>query len=335
MGITNFDIVQANLFLGGSIMTQGKVFYVNPRTGSDTNSGESPTNEAVGRSRNKGPLASISAAYALCTAGQNDTVVLLAAGNSASDTTVYLSSTLTWAKNNTHLIGIGADSMVGQRTRIAQLSTATGVTSLLNVTGSACKFKNLHFFHGVDDATSIGPAVQVTGERNVFEDCHIAGMGHATMVGDGGASLKIDGGAENVFRRCTIGLDTIARDNSSDGEIWLDGAATRNIFEDCLIAAFISNVAYEHVVFQDATAIDRYVWFKNCLFYSISANNATPQDQIFEFKANLTQGHVILTGCSYATDDASCVWVTTGEGSIRNDAPAAAASGAGGEATIL
>ena len=86
---------------------------------------------------------------------------------------------------------------------------------------------------------------------------------------------------------------------------------------------------------QDATAIDRYVWFKNCLFYSISANNATPQDQIFEFKANLTQGHVMLTGCGYCTDDADCAWVTSGEGSIRNTAPTSAASGAGGEGTIL
>jgi hypothetical protein len=333
MGVTNFDIVEANLFLGGNIMTQGRVIYVNPRTGSDSNSGASPTNESTGRDRNQGPMSTLAAAYALTTSGQNDTIVLLAAGNSASDTTTRVSSTITWSNNNTHLIGVGADSMVAQRQRVALLGTVTGVTSLINVSGSGCKFQNIHFYHGIADATSIGPAVQVSGDRNVFENCHIAGMGADLMVGAGGTSLKLTGD-ENIFRHCDIGLDTIARDSSAEGEIWLDGSASRNIFEDCLISAFIDNVAYEHVVFEDATAIDRYVWFKNCLFYSISANNATPQDDIMEFKANLTQGHVILTGCGYATDDDACEW-SAGEGSIRNTTPEAMASGAGGEATIL
>jgi hypothetical protein len=335
MGITNFDIVQANLFLGGMFATQGNVYYVNPRTGSDNNSGKSPTNQSTGRDRNDGPMKTVTAAYNRTTTGQNDIVVLQAAGASVSDTTSLISETLTWSKNNTHLVGLGADSMVSQRQRIGLISTATGVTSLINVTGTGCKFQNIHFFHGdINDGTSIGPAIQVTGNRNVFDNCHIAGMGHSSLVGAGGTSLKIDGGSENFFKHCTIGLDTIARDASAEGEIWLDGAATRNIFEDCLITAFISNAGYEHVVFEDATAIDRYVMFKNCMFYSISANNATPQADIMEFKANLTQGHVILMGCGYATDDNGCEW-SAGEGSIRNTAPDSGTSASGGEGTIL
>lgn len=331
MGTTNFDVVQANLFLGGSILTQGNVYFVNPRLGLDTNTGKSPITKP---GRNDGPMKTILAAYNKTTTGQNDTVVLLAAGNSSSATTDYQSATLTWAKDNTHLVGLGADSMISQRSRIAQLSTATGVTSLLSVTGNACKFKNLAFYHGVADATSIGPAIIVSGDRNVFENVHIAGMGADLMVGAGGTSLKLTG-SENIFKHCDIGLDTIARDNSAEGELWLDSGATRNIFEDCLFSAFIDHIDYEHVVFQDAVAIDRYVWFKNCLFYSVSANNATPQVQIFEFKASLTQGHVILTGSGYATDDTNTVWVTTGEGSIRNTAPTSSTQAVGGLGTVL
>ena len=324
MGTTNFDIVRANAFVGlGGLTTQGNVWHVKPSSGSDGQSGKT-SSEAV---------ATVSKALSLATANQNDIILLYAESNSASSTSDYQSATLTWNKNLTHLVGVGTNPPASNRARIAQLSTATGVSPLVNVTASGCMFKNFSIFHGVADATSL-IALQVTGERNVFEDMHIAGMGNASQVAAGGTSLKLTG-SENAFRNCTIGLDTVGRDAGTEGELWVDGAATRNVFEDCLFAAFISNVAYEHVVLEDATAIDRYLRFKNCVFYSISANNATPQDQIFEFKASLTQGHIILEGSYYVTDDASCVWVTSGEGSLRNTSVAAAASGAGGEATIL
>jgi len=268
-------------------------------------------------------------ALSLATANQNDVIFLFAESNTASATTDYQSATLTWNKDLTHLIGVGAPSAISQRARIAQLSTATSVSPLVNVTASGCLFKNVSIFHGVDNAASL-IALQVTGQRNAFEDMHIAGMGHATQVAAGGTSLKINGGAENVFRRCVIGLDTIARDASTEGELWLDGAATRTVFEDCLFTAFISAAGYEHVVLEDATAIDRYVMFKNCTFYSVSANYATPQDQIFELKATLTQGLILLDDSRFMTDDDSCVWQTTAEGHIRNTRPATAADGVGG-----
>lgn len=325
MGTTNFDVVQANAFIGlGATLTQGDVWHVKPSSGNDGNSGKTPARA----------VKTLSKALSLATADQNDVILLYAEDNSASGTTDYQSSTLTWNKDMVHLIGVAPNTHVGKRARIAQLSTATGVSPLINVTANSCYFKNLHIFHGVDDVTSL-VALQVTGNRNVFEDMHIAGMGHATQVAAGGTSVKLDGAEECVFRNCTIGLDTIARDASAEGELWVDGASTRCLFEDCFFSAFISNAAYEHLVLQDATAIDRYIWFKGCKFYSISTNNGTPQDQIIEFKANLTQGHVILDNCHYITDDASCVWVTSGEGSIRNTTVAPTASGAGGEATIL
>ncbi len=326
MGETNFDVVRANAFIGlGGLTTQGKVWHVKPRTGNDGNSGLS----------SERAVATLAKAHTLATADQNDIVLLYAEDNSASGTTDYQSATLTWSKDLVHLIGVCSPVRQSNRARIAQLSTATAVSPLVDVTASGCYFKNFSIFQGVNDATSL-IALRVTGERNAFEDMHIAGMGNATQVAAGGTSLKIDGGAENVFRNCTIGLDTIGRDATTEGEIWLDGDATRNIFEDCLISAFISDIAYEHVVLEDATAIDRYVLFNNCLFYSISANNATPQDRIFEFKVDLTQGHVILTGgTGYATDDASCVWSNGTEGSIRNTAPTSSTAAVGGLGTIV
>jgi len=337
MGVTNFDIVQANLFLGGNMLTQGNVYYVNPRTGSDNNTGKNPVSTDVrGASRRDGPLATLPAAFELCTAGQNDIIVLQAAGSSVADTTATLSSTLTWSKNNTHLIGLGADSRVAQRQRIGNSLSATGITSLLNVTATGCKFYNLHFFHGdIDDATSTGPAILISGNRNVFENCHIGGMGHSSMVGANGASIKLNGGSENLFKNCVIGLDTIAAANLSKGEIHFDGAASRNWFEDCLIQRYISNAGYVHVTIEDSTGIDRWQIFKNCIFHSDSVNRTVPQTAIFSIPA-MSQGKIILWGSFYTTDlESTTSWDANSRGVIVNTAHSPTAAGAGGEATIL
>lgn len=339
MGITNFDMVQANKFIGpAGLNTQGNVYYVNPRLGNNANSGTSPV-VASGvqvRSRNDGPLATVAAAYAKCTAGQNDIVVLEAAGNTSANTTDYWSATLTWAKNNTHLVGWSSDSMVSQRARVSTLSTATAanVTSMLNVTASGCIFKGIQIYHGLADSGATGPCVIVSGSRNRFENVHIAGMGDSNMVGAGGASLKLNGGSENVFKDCVIGLDTVAAANLSNGEIWFDGDASRNWFEDCLIQRFISNAGYVHLKVQDATGIDRWQIFKNCLFLSESANDATAQTGIMTIPA-MTQGYIILQNSYYSCPGASTVWDANARTRIRNNSVAAAASGAGGEMTIL
>ena len=117
--------------------------------------------------------------------------------------------------------------------RGVEAAAATGISPLINITASGCIFRNLYVFHGVNDATS-KINVQVTGQRNYFENFHFAGIGNATLDVTGACSLKIDGGAENLFRNCFIGLDTISRAQNST-ELWFDSAATRNRFVDCLI----------------------------------------------------------------------------------------------------
>jgi hypothetical protein len=339
MSITHHDMVQANLFIGPNYATQGNVYFVNPRTGNDNNDGTSPVNDASQtRPRNKGPLASVLAAYNKCTAGQNDIVVLQAAGNSAGDTSARISATITWAKNNTHLIGWGAEGKVSQRSRISLLSTATAanVTSILNITGSGCLFRNIQFYHGMGSGTAAtGPCLLISGDRNVFEDCHIAGMGDATMVGAGGSSIKLNGGSENTFRNCVIGLDTVSAANLSKGEIHFDANASRNWFEDCLIQRYISNTGYVHLTVEDSTGIDRWQMFKNCTFYSDSVNRTIAQVAIMSIPA-MTQGKIILQDSTYVGDnEATCVWEANARGVVFNNTAAAAAAAVGGAMTLL
>lgn len=317
------------LYVGGQYVasafpTQGNVWHVKPGTGSDGNSGKN-ADEA---------LATLGEALTLATANQNDVIFLYAESNTAASTTNYLSATLTWNKDLVHLIGVCAPSAVSQRARIAQTSTATGVAPLVNVTANGCIFKNFSIFHGVADATSL-VALQVTGSRNYFENVHIAGIGDATMVVANAASLKIDGGAENVFKNCVIGLDTISCDNSTKGEIWLDTAATRNKFEDCLIQRYISNAGYVHVTVQDSTGIDRWLHFKNCLFLTESVNDTITQTGVFSIAAATDQGYIILENCFILTPGASGSgdWDANNRGKIYTTMPAIVAAGAGGYMT--
>jgi len=300
MGITNFDVVQANAFIGGDLMTQGQVFFVNPRTGNDGNDGKSP----------ELALKTVRRAFTLCTAKQNDVIYLLSAGASTSaDCTDYLSAVLTWNKDNVHLIGVTAPCRLSQRARIAQLSTATTLVTMVNITAQSCIFKNIQFFQGVASATA-KVDVQITGARNYFENVHFAGIGHATQVAASAASCKIDGGSENLFKNCVFGVDTITADNSTQGELWFDGSASRNIFEDCIFTRFISNAGYVAVTFNDTTAIDRWVLFKNCLFITCSANDATAQTNVLGSVASLTQGSVILVGCNICSPGTAAPWQT-------------------------
>jgi hypothetical protein len=207
----------------------------------------------------------------LLTANQNDTLLYVA----GATTLTNLSATLTWAKSYTHFMGVCAPTRVGQRARIFQLSTATGLSPLVNVTASSCIFKNLYTFQGVNDATSL-INWQVTGSRNYFENCHFAGGGHATQAIDGGASLCISGGSENTFVDCTIGVDTIDAATGMAGLLFpATGGAARNRFIDCDFTLQAGNAGAIFIEALGNSGIDRYTLFRNCVFSNLSSTTMT------------------------------------------------------------
>ena len=233
------------------------VYIVDAANGSDSNPGTSF----------KKPLATIAAAYALCTANQHDVVLYL-----ASSSGINLSAALTWSKNYTHLVGWCAPTHVAQRSRIFQLSTLTGASPLLTISATGCIFRDFYIFQGVNDATSL-INVSVTGGRNYFKNVHFAGGGHATMAIDGCASLKLDGAEENTFEDCTLGVDTIA---AATGVTCLlfDGEAHRNIFKNCRFTLYAGNAGANFVEVADNTGIDRYNIFENCMFINTVTGTA-------------------------------------------------------------
>ena len=267
MGLYPRNINEYLALIGIPRGKDSQVYLVDPANGDDDNPG---TNL-------KAPLATIEAAYAKCTANQNDVVLYIAGSGS-----INLNAALTWSKNYTHLIGWCAPTRVAQRARIFQLSTLTGANPLLTISASGCIFRDFYIFQGVNDATSL-INVSVTGGRNYFENVHFAGGGHASQAIDGGASLKLDGAEENTFVNCTIGVDTVDAATGMVG-ILFDGEAHRNTFENCTVRMRAGNAGAAFVEVADSTGIDRDNTFVNCRFI----NNHTA--------AAMTSGFVIPAG---------------------------------------
>jgi hypothetical protein len=253
---------------------------VDPANGSDGNTGKAwdDAYKTLGKAHTK------------ATAGKNDVVWLI--GNGAASGSARLSATLTWSKNATHLIGIAGPTRVGGRARIAPTASTTLFTPMVTWSADGCYVDNIHMFHGFDDESTAIGCLNVTGQRNYFSNCHIAGIGHAE-AGDQAASysLKLTGDGENTFDSCTIGLDTINR-STTCAEIEMVSAAVRNTFRGCLIINIADSAGALFVKIDGSGDIDRWVLFDDCLFISGTNSTGTTMTAAMDVHAS-AGGHVI------------------------------------------
>ena len=270
----------------------GNRWFLAPGTGaggSDSNSGMSPS----------APFATTVAALAAATAGNNDTIYMKASSDTAANTTDYQSTSLLWAKDVVHLVGVNSGSMYSPRSRIAALSTATpaSVSPLVTWSANGCLCEGIEFFHGLASASAIG-AVFVSGERNVFRNCHFAGIGNATMDISTAYSLKVTG-QENLFENCIIGLDTIQR-TAASAELLFDSGATRNVFRKCRIVTY--GTANHLFVKVPVNGIDRDNTFEDCTFINAPTGIAagTTMTQAFSVTGGGTpDGMLLLKNCMF------------------------------------
>lgn len=238
------------------IMHVGKAWFVKPSSGSDGNSGRAPDKA----------FKTLAQALSAATANKDEVVYLIAESNTAASTTDYQSVALDWNKDGVHLIGVNNGSFIGQRARISQGTVAAIATGLLTVSANNCYMANLEIFQGTPASGTTSIAMSVSGQRNVFQNMQISGMGDLTAVADvsGSRSLKISG-SENLFKHCYIGLDTALRATmTTEVEI---SAGARNVFEDCHFETYTSLSTFKMI--SVATGCDRFVKFKNCEFHAV------------------------------------------------------------------
>ncbi len=308
-GLIKFDNpinASAGFFAGGA---GGDVFYVDGVSGLDSKDGLTP----------KTALKTLLAAYNKCTAEKHDVVVIL-----EGDTSVAMTAQLDWAKDYTHLVGMAAPV---HNVR-ANMSCTTGLTAnqgALKVSASGCIISNIRIWEGNNLATA--HAIEVTGSRNYFWNVGIFGKSHATSAaGANASSLFLNGAEENVFDQCTIGIDTVIR--TDGGIILIDGDVKRNIIRNCLIQSYCETAAKPMVKIADTTSIDRWLYFKQCLFYNFYVNHGGKLNECFTIPASMQTNDIILDNCAaigiteWAQNDRGNIWVIGG-------APAAGTAGSG------
>jgi len=275
----------------------GSVIYVDANSGSDSANNGSAADNA---------FATVAAGYAAATSGKHDTVLLVPSGGTGrtSETTA-----ITWGKRFTHLVGNAAPTAQDVR---AGISFATGGS--LSITENGCLFKALTF-NGTAD---INVPVTISGDYNSFIGVDFKGSLNATTGDDTAArALYINGAQENYFGACTFGADTFDR-SAANATIEFASAASRNVFDNCRLIMSTDATTPVHVLFTGTSAIDRWIEFKDCLFYNFTANDSAEPAAVMDLSAQTATGHVLLTGvCSLHHIDN---WEATASGRISMSA---------------
>ncbi len=257
----------------------GDIFYVDPTAGSDTANSGTSQNDA---------FATVATALAAATSGQQDVIIIAPTGGTGRTSE---NTAITWNKRFTHLIGSAAP--VYENTR-AGMTFASGGSLVISENG--CIFKNLTFTSSAD----IDETVSVTGNRNAFLGVNFKGTSNATSADDTKwRALNIAGGQENYFGGCMFGGDTFTR-GVANATLELESTASRNVFEDCKFVIHIDTSGdARHVLLTGSIAIDRWIEFKNCTFYSFSSNNTQAMTACMDLSAQTGTGHVLVTGMPY------------------------------------
>lgn len=292
--------------MGGLLPFTGQAFFVNASTGSDGNDGSAAT-----------PFATLGQAQTKAVANRNDMVFVTG--------TISLTSTLAWAKDRVHLIGLTSPSN-NPRARLS--ASGTVFTPMVNVTAQGCIFANLGTFYGFADASA-----QVcwldAGQRNYYKSVSFQGMG-ATLAAAhvGGRSLVVGaaGQGEHVFEQCVIGLDTITRSAANASLEFLAGSP-RNTFRRCVFPALTSSATAVHVTIG-ADGIDRWVLFEDCSFINCVKSGGT--GMTVAMTVNAAAGGLILL--QHSTSVGATKWGDAGglaQSYVDGGAPVAATSNLG------
>ena len=264
--------------------TQGNEYFVRPGNGSDSNDGLTPETA----------FKTLLKAYNTATANQNDIIYFMAESNTSASTTDYQSTAFTWAKDLTHLIGIGSGSLYSPRARIAFTSAYNTAADLMTWSANCCYVHNIEMFMGVAGTSPTG-CLTVTGVRNHFHRCHISGFGNSANDIASAYDINLNGAKENLFEDCTIGIDTIQVGANTNSHLYAQNYAARNIFRGCRFRTYTSSATANTFLRGSAThAIDRTLEFDNCTFYNFYENLVDGTLMTYAFVLAATQGGVIL-----------------------------------------
>ena len=255
---------------GGMLPVLGygaKAFFVHGSSGAAGNSGLSP----------KDPVKTLTQAYALMEDGRGDVAYIL---NDGSTGATVRDVALVWAKDNCHIVGLGAPA-INQRARISPPTTSTDVgdySPYLTLSASGCIISNVSWSQGNSEDSAASVGIYVSGSRNYFSNVSIITGAHVNQGDEVSYNLQLIG-SENVFEKCYIGQDTAARSNFASANVAFGvgggSGTTRNIFRECVFPMWADGAAPVFVKALNLTDIQNWNLFQRCNFLNTGSSTIT------------------------------------------------------------
>lgn len=267
----------------------GKVIFVNPTNGSDSNTGL----------KMEKPVATIAKAYTLVTSNNHDVIVLSASSGLAE------SDELAVTKNRIHFWGMDAvGRYYGQRSRWTMGVTTGTAIAIVKNTGVGNTFSNIKF-DSSDTLSTSKYAFAEGGEYTVLEHCEIYSSGQVSVAT--AAQLLMNGDSAYV-RKCFIGsmatAMTAANTNVLLTRETISGKVARDVtFEDCIFALKSTSATASHLHATTATDVERFLLLKNCIMMVAKLSTATVGDAIIVDSAQ-TEGQILLVNTGNANSTA-------------------------------
>lgn len=257
---------------------------------------------------------SLSSVYDQMTSGQGDTL-LVYPGNHIQ------TASLTWDKDDCRIIGMGSPNQLPGTTSpitgSVVLSTATTtVGSVLNITAHHLYMRGVQTMNNAAATTNYCDVMIGAGSRNLlFENCGFRGGSNTTQCQNATAGIPIwvanaaTAGNGTKFVNCWIGSSGNTTRTKGPGCIYFAAGSAKGLnfeFENCRLSTRIEtnnsdDVCMVHLAGNYAS--DRYLLFKDCLFYNFWENKGGLLD--FAIKdANGTSHDTILMNCAMVGIDA-------------------------------
>lgn len=248
-----FNPIVQNLADGEIFAPAGKIYYMNPASGSDGNDGTKDT-----------PVKTLGVAIGKCVDGKNDTIVLEAASSGAA-----IATNLAWSKNNITLTGTNPGKIY-HGSAITQTVTCT---PMVTISGSYNVFKNIWFQHGIAAADLVGIQFTSAGNYNSFYNCHFQSPFSGELEGYAMKGLYINGAEGNYFNNCVFGSNWY-NISSTASLVHFGVNCGVTVFDNCvfIMRAMATTARF---IYQDNSSDTGAVFFRGCTFYADEANGAS------------------------------------------------------------
>jgi len=266
-------------------MGPGDHYFVDYRNGSDAHDGET-----WGKA-----LRTYSEAIRRVKSNNNDVIHI------DGDSEVVELAMVTLSKSRVHTIGHnGALGHYGPGARIGMgVTTDTDDVALFKNTGVRNTFTGVKF-NSSNTLTESRYTVWETGEYARYHNCEIQKLTH--LADTDAADLKLTGDSPQ-FYNCMIGVSSLTtvgaviRPNVMVLYISSSQRTRDGLFENCIFPKFCGNAAAQMVYVNGATAIERWLIFKDCIFINSTLAAADPTHAVGASAAQ-TAGVLFLKNCS-------------------------------------